>query len=493
MIRRDFLKSISLFGLTLSAPSVIAAEKQPLKASFLQQTTVKGKVLAGAKGLAGVVVTDGFTVMQTDASGNYNFVANAQSKFIHISIPSGYQIPHDNSIAQFYKPVSHTKQALNIDFSLKKSTKNDDKHGFVVWSDTQIQNSEDAALLMKNAAPDLKALVKTYPEGYLHGIGCGDLVWDKFELFPDYKNAIAQSGLPFFNVIGNHDMDIDARTDEGSSKTFESHFGPTYYSYNRGKIHYVVLDDVFFVGVAKNYIGYITEQQLKWLEKDLKFVKPGSTIVLSLHIPTFTNQSQRDKGPEGMGGTVTNRKRLYQVLADFKVHIMSGHTHFNEVIINENITEHVHGTVCGAWWTGNICGDGTPNGYGVYEADGDNISWFYKVTGKDRNYQMKIYPAGVQKDFPDEVAINVWGYDKNWQFECFADGQSIGAPIQKTAYDPEAYQNLLGETLPAGERSWVEPYLNDHMFFVKAPAAAKKIKVIAKDGFGNKYEAELAG
>ncbi len=491
MFRRDFLKSIGLFGATLTVSSVIAGEKQPIKASFLQQTNVKGKVVAGKNGIADVVVTDGFTVVKTDASGNFNFMANVQSRFVYISIPSGYDIPHTQSIAQFYKPLDHTKQSLSFEFVLQKSAKSHEKHGFVVWSDTQIQNTEDAQLLMQNSAPDLKALVKNYPPDYLHGIGCGDLVWDNFDLFDDYKNAIAQSGLPFFNVIGNHDMDLDARTDEGSTTTFESHFGPTFYSFNRGKIHYVVLDDVFFVGAKKSYIGYITEQQLSWLEKDLKYIKSGSTVVLSLHIPTFTNQSARDKSPEGMGGTVTNRKRLYEILKDHKVHIMSGHTHFNEVIINDNITEHIHGTVCGAWWTGSICGDGTPNGYGVYEADGDNISWFYKSTGKDKDYQLKIYPARMHKDHPTDLSINVWGYDKNWQLECFADGKSIGAPTKKTAYDPEAYKNLLGETLPEGKRGWVEPYLNDHMFFITPPASFKEIKVIAKDGFGNQYETTL--
>ena len=49
---------------------------------------------------------------------------------------------------------------------------------------------------------------------------------------------------------------------------------------------------------------------------------------------------------------------------------MSGHTHFNESWEQDNIIEHNHGTVCGAWWTGPICGDGTPRGYGVYEVNG---------------------------------------------------------------------------------------------------------------------------
>ena len=49
----------------------------------------------------------------------------------------------------------------------------------------------------------LQKLMQQYPANTLfHGIGCGDLVWDKFEFFKDYKEAIAMTGVPFYNVIG---------------------------------------------------------------------------------------------------------------------------------------------------------------------------------------------------------------------------------------------------------------------------------------------------
>ena len=78
--------------------------------------------------------------------------------------------------------------------------------------------------------------------------------------------AFGQVGIPFFQVIGNHDMNLDSRTDDYSARTFSDLFGPTYYSFNRGEVHYVVLDDVFFLGTSKKYIGYISEKQFAWLE-----------------------------------------------------------------------------------------------------------------------------------------------------------------------------------------------------------------------------------
>lgn len=493
MERRNFLKNIGVIGVAVAAPvTIVRAANDKPGTSDLSVIALKGRVSSAGKAISGVAVTDGLNVTITNANGEYNLVTNKTTKFVYISMPSGYEFPHEESLVKFFKEIDHSNEVFNASFELKKLSKNDDKHTFIVFSDPQIQNTHDAQLLLEHSAPDLKALIDTYPkDALIHGIGCGDLVWDNFALFADYKRAIGMSGVPFFNVIGNHDMDIDARSDEGSSETFKKHFGPTYYSYNRGQIHYIVLDDVFFIGAAKKYIGYVTETQLQWLEQDLKLVKAGSTVVLSLHIPTFTGQPRREKSKEdGLGGSVANRKLLYEMLKGFQVHIMSGHTHFNETWQEDHITEHVHGTVCGGWWTGDICGDGTPNGYGVYEVDGGKLSWYYKATGKPKAHQIRIYPPGKHTDFREEVCINIWNWDKRWQVECFADGRSIGIPEQRTAYDPMAVDLLEGDLKPT-PRGWVDPILTDHLFFVKAPLNVKIIKVVAKDLFGQVYTETL--
>jgi hypothetical protein len=299
------------------------------------------------------------------------------------------------------------------------------------------------------------------------------------------------SGIPFFQVIGNHDMDLEARTDEGSSRTFEEHFGPAYYAYNRGKIHYVVLDDVFFVGADKRYMGYINERQLAWLEQDLQHVKPGTTVVVSLHIPSNTGKRRRYNEPEDdMGGVVLNRERLYTLLKPYTVHIMSGHAHVNEKWTDKNITEHNHGAVCGAWWTGPICADGTPGGYGVYEVNGDAVAWYYKSTGRDKAHQLRVYAPGRHRVYHNEVCINIWNWDKAWKIECFADGKSLGSPVQRTEQDPWAVELQEGTTKPAF-RKWVEPTLTDHLFFVKAPDGTKVLEVVCTDRFNQRYTERL--
>ena len=286
--KKKLLRNLGFTGGIFALPTVMS-ESNAATFEKENELVVKGKVVSEGKGIANVVVTDGTQVFKTNQKGEYQFTVKENADIVYISSPAGYAFDHTNFIANFYVSVKGKRGTLNHDFVLSKLTTNDQQHNFVVWADTQMISASDCEQLKATTVPDFKKLMQQYPANTLfHGIGCGDLVWDKFEFFKDYKEAIAMTGVPFYNVIGNHDMDLNSRTDDYSAETFKQQFGPTYYSFNRGAIHYVVLDDVFFIGTAKKYIGYLTEPQLAWLEKDLQMVAPGSTVVVSLHIPTFT-------------------------------------------------------------------------------------------------------------------------------------------------------------------------------------------------------------
>lgn len=495
MERKDFLKLFGIAGTAITLPVITADAQETVAAISKSEKIVKlnGTVKTKGKGIGGVAVTDGTTVVLTDKGGNYSFESSAEADFVYISVPAGYAFPQTKKIARFYEAINKEKERFTADFVLDQLATDDTKHNFVVWADTQMISEKDVELLKTESVPDLQKLVASYPKDALfHGIGCGDLVWDKFELFAGYKEAIAATGVTFFNVIGNHDMDIKtARSDEWSAETFKKEFGPTYYSFNRGKIHYVVLDDVFFIGTAKKYIGYITENQLAWLEQDLKHVPQGSTLVVSLHIPTDTGAARRNKKEAELGSNVANREQLYKILAGYKVHIMSGHTHFNDTWEKGNMMEHNHGTVCGAWWTGPVCGDGTPSGYGVYEVDGNELKWYYKSTGLPKEHQLSVFGKGKSKEYPDEIIANVWNWDSKWKVEWLEDGVMKGAMEQRVALDPLAVELYAGPELPK-KHKFVEPTLADHIFFAKPSTNAKTVTVKATDRFGNVYSKDLS-
>lgn len=490
--RRDFIKGLSLtsIGWIGFGDSVFANIQKEVKLqnlpSVFSPIRIRGRVLTNGQGLRGVAVSDGRIVVQTNSSGEFELISGTDREFVFVSLPSGYEIQKQaNGSASFFQRIDHSKSEQNLSFDLKKSVNSDENHHFLVLADTQIQNEYEVNQLLTVAAPDVQKTIASLDDPNIFGIGCGDLVFDKLELFKEYNQSIQMYNIPFFQVVGNHDMDFGGRSDATTTGTFKSHFGPTYYSWNRGEVHYVVLDDVFYLGTGTKYIGHIPEEQLAWLEQDLKLVEKGKTVVVSLHIPSYTGAVTRYPERDTLGGTVSNREHLYRMLEGYNAHLMSGHTHFNDNMISGRVFEHCHGTVCGAWWSGPICYDGTPNGYAIYESKGSELQWKYKGTGLDINEQFRVYQTGYHKDFPDQMSLNCWNYDPAWEISWFENGIRKGAPEKRLAVDPWSTELHLGPDLPA-RRQWVEPQLNDHMFFFK-PESKENLVVEAKDRFGNVY------
>lgn len=467
MNRRSFIQQAGYLGgsLALGLYGLRAGAVSPAK-------IVRGKVTANGKGLPGVAVSDGFSIVQTDANGAYSLSPGDKATHVFISVPAGYDFPAQQDIVHHYQPLD---AAVEADFTLKKLAQNDEKHHFLVWADPQVKNEEDVAEMMNTSVPDAQKVIAAFPEDALiHGIGVGDLVWDNHDLFRNYNEAVAQMGIPFFQCLGNHDMDYREGGDETSDHTFRAMYGPTYFSFNRGKAHYIVLDDVRYLGEDRKYDGYIQPHILAWIEKDLKLVPKDALLIIGMHIPVHNS--------------VKNNGELYALLRDFKnVHILSGHTHFNKNVITNNVFEHNHGAVCGAWWTGPVCSDGTPRGYGVYEVNGTALKWYYKPTGLDKKVQMSIYVDDLTRQ--KRLLVNVWNWDPQWKIEYAADGKAMGAPEQQQGYDPQALKLYKGDDMPK-KRNFVEPSETDHLFIAHLEAGVKRVDVKVTDRFGNSYTAD---
>ncbi|RVU02872.1 metallophosphoesterase [Mucilaginibacter limnophilus] len=467
MDRRKFIK-----GLGLITGSAFISLKTNAFSKLTAGQAIKGKVTDGKKGIANVVVSDGFSVVVTDKNGNYELTPNEKAKSVFMSTPSGYEFKTDYNVARHYSDLASGSQ---FDFKLTPLKRNDDKHHFIIWADPQVKNKKDVKQMMETSVPDTIETIRSLgKDALVHGICVGDIVWDSHDLFPDYNEAVAKMGIPFFQALGNHDMDYRMGGDETSDATFKKVYGPTYYSFNRGKAHYVVLDDVRYLGTEREYDGYMTEDQLAWLEKDLQYVPKDRLLIINLHIPVY-NQ-------------VKNNQYFYALLKGYKnVHIMSGHTHYNDNNITNGIFEHNHGTVCGAWWTGPICTDGTPRGYAVYEVTGNNLKWYYKSTGQPANHQISIYTDKLT----DQVRLiaNVWNYDQEWKVTYALDGKNMGELPKEAGFDPLAVTLYKGDTLPE-PRHFVEPVQTNHLFVAHFKPGVKKVTVTATDRFGNTYASE---
>lgn len=483
--RRAFLKTAALSSAALALPNFNYPQTKTENSDLFNDLYIRinGVVSADGKPLHNVVVSDGETVTATDEAGKYEFIT--KNRFVFISIPSEYKIPqNETGTALFYREIDKRKKMSFYPFELEKSN-DGTEHSFILFADPQTEDEEDMRKFQTETIPDLQQTLKKEKLKNVFGVSDGDILYDNLEMYPDYEREVKKTKIPFFQVLGNHDLIETTQTDEQSITTFENHFGPTYYSFNRGRVHYVILDDIFWFG---EYIGYVNQKMLDWLKRDLSFVEKGRPVVIFTHIPPHTTYANRYGVDDSINAIrIVNKDLLYDLLKPYKSYFICGHTHESQYITDGDSEVHVCGAVCGGWWTGPICYDGTPNGYSIYKVKGDKISWQYKSTGHPLDHQLRVYKPQSEHSKSDLLIVNVWGYDKNWKVEWFEDGAPRGEMVNRVDFDPLSVSLYEGEDKPE-KRTWVDPVKNDHMFFAQPSKSAKKISVKVTDRWGQVFE-----
>jgi hypothetical protein len=490
--RRDFVLAASA-ALPLRLETILRDPYAPTPRLRPGQAPlrIRGRVRSRGRGLRGVAVSDGLQVATTGSDGSYELVTTADREFVHLSLPAGYRIPqNDTGTARFYHSIPRNAgREFTAGFDLEPLDQPDQQHACLLLPDPQTEDAQEMTWLHQQTVPDVRRTVAGLGGREVFGVSCGDIMFDKLELYPDYERAVAATGIPFFQVVGNHDLDQQNLTDERSTDTFSRYFGPRYYSFDRGAVHYVVLDDVFWHGTT--YIGYLSAEQLTWLEHDLARIEHGRTVIVLLHIPVLgSTHVRRDRRSPTPDWAVMNREALYRLLQPYTAHVLCGHIHENEHTFNQGVHEHVSGTVCGAWWSGPICADGTPSGYSVYEVDGESVTWRYQATGQEPDHQLRVYRRGVDPRAPDEIVANVWNWDPEWTVVWYEGGERRGRMSRRRGLDPLSVELHTGATIPP-RRTWVEPYITDHLFYAPVPPDARDVRVEATDRFGRTYTAAL--
>ena len=379
---------------------------------------------AGEPGLVGVAVSNGLEVVQTDAQGRYELPVNEET-ILFVTKPTRYMVPvNEVMLPQFYyiHQPSGTPEDLNleyeglaptgplpdsVDFPLYNSTV-DDSFKAIAFADPQPRDDTELDYVRDDVVTEVVG------GGAAFGITVGDIMYDDLSLFGRYNQIVAQIGVPFWNVPGNHDLNFDAPDDAYSLETYKRIYGPPYYSFDYGQAHFVVLDNVEYFGEERGgYRGFIGEEQLAWLENDLRFVPEDKLIVLAMHIPLL------DQGRENSPGINTaDREALFDLLAGRErvlsisghVHAKTEHSYFGEAdgFRAPSPLHHITlTTLSGHWWGGPedergvpiaTTRDGLPNGYHVFSFDGNSYSERLQGAGEAPDYQMNISFAQPQQE-----------------------------------------------------------------------------------------------
>lgn len=379
-----------------------------------------GQLDSGEKRLPDVAVSNGQEVVLADEKGRYNLPAGDDT-ILFVVKPDGYKFPlDDKNRPQFYyihKPAGSPKLEYSgvdstgplpelINFGLIENKKTDN-FKILVFGDPQPYNMQEIDYFDRDIVDELADV-----EGYELGITLGDIVGDDLDLFKPYSNSVARIGLPWYNVYGNHDMNFDAESDSLADETFEATFGPPTYAFNKGKVHFIILDDVVYPRKdgESGYIGGFTGKQLEFIKNDLKHVPNNHLIVLAFHIPLHI--PQRETGNSHF--RMKDRQKLFELLSDYPHTLsLSAHTHVQQLQFLDGEqgwkgeSPHLHynvGTTSGDWWSGEpgednipptIMRDGTPNGYASIRFEGNDFTLNYKVAGADEDKKMNIWGPKV--------------------------------------------------------------------------------------------------
>jgi len=368
------------------------------------------------QGIAGVSVSNGVQVTVTDAKGRYELPVG-HDNIIFVIKPSGYAVPTDeNNLPKFYyihKPsgspvlkyggVAPTGPLpKSVDFPLIQQAESADFTA-LVFGDPQAYNEQEIAYFAKGVVAEVERVANV-----AFGLSLGDLVGDHLVLHNPYLKAVAQVGIPWYNLMGNHDMDYDAPADSLADETYEASFGPANYAFNYGNAHFIVLDDILYPDPrdGSGYWGGFRKDQLDFVENDLKHVDKDKLIVLAFHIPLWHQNEESFRNAD--------RQRLFNLLAEYPYTLsMSAHTHLQRQNFygkedgwrrDKPHHEYNAGTTSGDWYSGepNALGvpastmrDGTPKGYAFLRINGNQYAIDYKVAGESQDFQIKLFHPQV--------------------------------------------------------------------------------------------------
>ena len=456
--------------------------------------------------IEGVVVSDGTQSIKTDVNGEYTMKSNMDEvRFVYISVPAEYEMPLRDNRPQFFRRVPRFSPAARADFVLKKRENPTDEFVLVMVGDPQtrgFRNDQASERFRDIIIPDISSLnQKEVREVY--AINLGDLVYNNMDAYDSYVDIVGTSQIPMFSVIGNHDY--DQRTifeTQLGTPYFESYLAPQNYSFNIGKMHFVVVNDILYNRPTDKhkYRTGLEDYTYKWLESDLAHVDKGTTIVICSHAPLF---KLRDNYNEKS----VNYKKYSALLSQYnKVYAWAGHTHQNynfdykkapaKYESLKNIESVIVARCLGQIRLNReLMTDGTPNGYMVAEVKGGEMTWYYKSVERKRNYQMRAYsPTRTNSEF---VKVNIWNHSpETWGTpEWWENGVKVAdMTLAKGENDPDyldIYAQHKTEKLGKTERNYSKPAKVPFLFKVKPTEGVRMGEVRVTDNFGNTYTQEV--
>jgi 3',5'-cyclic AMP phosphodiesterase CpdA len=187
----------------------------------------------------------------------------------------------------------------------------------------------DVTGTFQTALSRIKAL-NVQPEFLLH---TGDITHlSKTEQFDTVEQMLKQNSLSqVFYVPGEHDY----LEDDGRSyldRFGKNSQGAGWYSFDKKGVHFIGLVNV--VNLKAGGLGNLGQEQLEWLEKDVKHLSHSTPIVVFAHIPLWAVYPQWGWGTEDSAQALSYLKKFGSV------GVLNGHIHQTMQKVEGNVTFH---------------------------------------------------------------------------------------------------------------------------------------------------------
>lgn len=258
--------AIPVLSLFFFAQVVQAAESvPPYSGQVFIDNNANGLLDAGEATLEGVSVSDGLNVVQTDAGGRFELPGFERTRFIQITIPSGYSLS-----SPFFQRISGDKHEYN--FGIVPDNSPDRENGKV----RMIQISDTETPVYGDWITDIRDYALLHEVDFI--MHNGDICYEPGMRMHAAQFNTSRLGTPVFYTVGNHDLIKNLSHGEA---LYEELFGPTHYSFEIGATHFVVTP----MPIGDAVPSYTTEAIIEWLRNDLQYLDEDKYVVFVHHRP----------------------------------------------------------------------------------------------------------------------------------------------------------------------------------------------------------------
>lgn len=483
-------------------PQVLATEGLA-RGRVFEDRNDNGRMEPGEPGIGGVAVSNGAAVVLTGADGSYEIPWGPDDRIFVIK-PRGWAPPFNAlHLPHFYAERSASPDS--VDFALRLNPEPDDLRALVL-TDPQPASTKEVGYLERGIADRFASRGP-----FAFGVTLGDVVYDRQDLYPEVNRALARIGVPWFNLLGNHDLNLNSGGDRAASHGFEAAYGPSTYAFHWGPACFVALNDVRYLG-GPRYLGGLRTDQFAFLEQFLPTVGPDEWIVVMAHIPLFSPDPSNLETFRS-----ADRARLFALLkAHRRVLLLTGHTHYQRHVFHgladgwdgpEPLHEYNVAAACGGFWGGprdsdgiplSTQSDGTPPGGAILTIRGNQLLLDYVPARLPPEVQLTVHAPAVLAPHQGYVSFyaNVFNGHDGWTVRARIDRREF-VPIHRIlGWDPTYAAAFLAQDagpLPGPIPRLPDPSISYHLWRSYLPAdlgaGAHSLTVEATDPSGRAYSA----